>query len=184
MLHAHQIYWSKRSMPLAVCQQEVKRMIHKIVELVKAEKPLLLVVDPSLVVAQILNVTLRRAGCEVEMVSFQQTEAAIFWLSGEMDRTKAAKRPLATPWDSYPDVRPPTIVIVSLSFSPDEREEVLYRVSCLSRTIKIITTSTKEELLDQDNDWRERYWTRVVSHLPQPITVEDVIERVVTVLYP
>jgi hypothetical protein len=153
-------------------------------KLIKPEKPLLLVVDPSLVLAQILNVTLRRAGCEIEMVSFQQTEIAIFWLSGEMDRAKAVKRPLATPWDSYPDVRHPTIVIVSLGFSPDERERVLDRIYCLSRAIKIITTSTKEELLDQGDHWDERYWTRVVSHLPKPVTVEDVIERVVTVLYP
>ena len=84
---------------------------------------------------------------EVEMVSFQQTEMATLWLSGEMDKKKAAKRPLATPWDTYPDLRPPTIAIVSLGLPPDEREVVMDRLYLLSRDTKIITTSTKEELL-------------------------------------
>ena len=67
------------------------------------QKPFLMVLDPSLVFLQILKVALRRAGYEVEVVSFQQTEMATLWLSGEMDKKKAVKRPLATPWDTYPD---------------------------------------------------------------------------------
>jgi hypothetical protein len=158
-------------------------MKHKKLGLVKVEKSLLLVVDPSLVVAQILNVTLRRAGCEVEIVSFQQTEAAIFWLSGEMDRTKAKKRPLATPWDRYPALSPPTIAIVSLGFPIDEQEHIMDWIYVHFRPTKIITTSTVEELHALDDSRNELYWRHVVSHLPQPVTVEEVIERVVAVLH-
>jgi hypothetical protein len=147
------------------------------------QKPFLMVLDPSLVFLQILKVALRRAECEVEMVSFQQTEMATLWLSGEMDKKKAAKRPLATPWDEYPALRPPTIAIVSLGLPPHEREVVMDRLYLLSRDTKIITTSTKEELLGLEDRWDEVYWRRVVSHLPQPVTVEDVIERVVAVLH-
>ena len=57
------------------------------------------------------------------------------------------------------------------------------RLYLLSRDTKIITTSTKEELLRLEGRWDEVYWRRVVSHLPQPVTVEDVIERVVAVLH-
>jgi hypothetical protein len=147
------------------------------------QKPFLMVLDPSLVFLQILKVALRRAECEVEMVSFQQTEMATLWLSGEMDKKKAAKRPLATPWDEYPALRPLTIAIVSLGLPPDEREVVMDRLYLLSRDTKIITTSTKEELLGLEDRWDEVYWRRVVSHLPQPVTVEDTIERVVAVLH-
>ena len=147
------------------------------------QKPFLMVLDPSLVFLQILKVALRRAGYEVEMVSFQQTEMATLWLSGEMDKKKVAKRPLVTPWDEYPALRPPTIAIVSLGLPPDEREMVMDRLCLLSRDIKIITTSTKEELLSLEGRWDEVYWRRVVSHLPQPVTIEDVIERVVAVLH-
>jgi hypothetical protein len=163
-------------MPLAICQQEVNMKSEK------NEFPFLLIVDPSLIFSQFLKVTLRRIGREVEIASFQQTATAISWLSGEMDKKKAAKRPLATPWDEYPALRPPSIAIVSLGFPVDERNGVLDRLYCLSRNTKIITTSTKEELLDQESHWDEVYWTRVVAHLPKPVTVEDVVERVVAVL--
>ena len=164
-------------MPLAICQQEVNMKPEK------NELPLLLIVDPSLIFSQFLKVTLRRIGREVEIASFQQTATAISWLSGEMDKKKAAKRPLATPWDEYPALRPPTIAIVSLGLPPHEREVVMDRLYLLSRDTKIITTSTKEELLGLEDRWDEVYWRRVVSHLPQPVTVDDVIERVVAVLH-
>ena len=47
-----------------------------------------------------------------------------------------------------------------------------------------MTTSTYEELLGQEDRWDEAYWRHVVSHLPKPVTVESVVERVVAVLRP
>ena len=100
----------------------------------KPEKPLLLIVDPTTTFPLILAVALRRAGCQdVEIVSFQKTAMAAFWLSGKMDQTKAAKYPFVSPWDAYPALRLPTLAIVHLAFPADEREEVLDRLYCFSR---------------------------------------------------
>jgi hypothetical protein len=171
-------------MPLAICQQEVKPMKHKKVELIPSEEPLLLVVDPSLVFPQILKAILRRIGSEIESVAFQQTEIAAFWLTGEMDREKAEKYPFTSPWDAYPALRLPTIAIVSLGFPIEEQERIMDWLYVRSPTTKIITTSAEEELHNLDNYRDELYWRHVVSHLPKPVTVENVVERVVTVLQP
>jgi hypothetical protein len=164
-------------MPLAVCQQEEKPMTSE-----KPEKPLLLIVDPTPTFPLILTVALRRAGQDIEIVSFQKTDMATFWLSGKMDQTKAAKYPFASPWDACPPLRLPTLAVVHLAFPADERERVLDNLYCLSRTTKIMTTSTKEELLALDNRWDEVYWRQVVSHLPRPARDTDVIERVIPIL--
>lgn len=165
-------------MPLAVCQQEEKPMTSE-----KPEKPLLLIVDPTPTFPLILTVALRRADCQdVEIVSFQKTDMATFWLSGKMDQTKAAKYPFASPWDAYPALRLPTVAVVHLAFPADERERVLDNLYCLSRTTKIMTTSTKEELLALENRWDEVYWKQVVSHLPRPVTIPDMVERVTALL--
>ena len=160
-------------------------MKHRKVELIPSGKPLLLVIDPSLVFPQILKATLRRADCEVEIIAFQQTEMAVFWLSGEMDRKKAGgKYPFTSPWDAYPELRHPTLVIVSLGFPIEERERIMDWFYVRSPTTKIITTSAliEEEVPDQDDYRDELYWRHVVSHLPQPVRVEEVIERVIPVL--
>lgn len=165
-------------MPLAVCQQEEKPMIFE-----KPEKQLLMIVDLTLTFPLILTVALRRAGCQdIEIVSFQKTDMATFWLSGKMDQTKAAKYPFGSPWDAYPTLRLPTLAIVHLAFPADERDRVLDRLYCLSRTTKIMTTSTKEELLALENRWDEVYWKQVVSHLPRPVTIPDMVERVTSLL--
>lgn len=147
------------------------------------EKPLLLVVDPAPTFPLILNVILRRADCtKVEVVAFQTTELATFWLSGEMDRRKATKYPFVSPWDASPTLRPPTMAIVSLCFPPDERDRVMDRLSCQFPKTAVITTSTREEYLAMDDRWDEVYWRRVVSHLPRPTRDTDVIERVTPLL--
>ena len=169
-------------MPLAVCQQEVNLMKHKKVELVETEKPLLLVFDPSPVFLRILEVILRRAECDVEIASFQELRMAKFWLSGQMDKQKAAWLPFESPWDAYPALRPPTVAIVNLGFPTQIREDVLDWLRRLSGKTSIITTSTKETLLDQEEHWDEAYWHQVVAHLPQPVKVDDVVERVIAVL--
>ena len=158
-------------------------MKHRKVELIPSEKPLLLVVDPSRVFPQILNATLRRAGCEIEIIAFQKTEMAFFWLSGEMDREKAGgKYPFTSPWDVYPALRHSGLAIVSLGFPIQERERIMDWLYVRSPTTKIITTSAEEELPDQDDCRDELYWQHVVSHLPRPVAVKDVVEQVVSVL--
>jgi hypothetical protein len=165
-------------MPLAVCQQEENPMISE-----KLEKPLLLIVDTTPTFPLILTIALRRAGCQnVEIVSFQKMAMATFWLSGKMDQTKAAKYPFMSPWDTYPALRLPTLAVVHLAFPAHEHEEVLDRLYCFSRTTKIMTTSTKEELLALENHWDEVYWKQVVSHLPRPVTIPDMVERVTALL--
>ncbi|MBA2678651.1 MAG: hypothetical protein H0U76_09710 [Ktedonobacteraceae bacterium] len=156
--------------------------MNKKVELIHAEKPLLLVVDPSPVFLGIIKAALRRAGCEVKSVSFQQTEKATFWLSGAMDREKAEKYPYPTSWDHYPALSNPVLAIINLGFPLDDRERVMDWLYVHHHTTKIITTSTKEELLALGDDRDELYWRLVVSHLSQPITGEAVLEQVVPVL--
>jgi hypothetical protein len=159
-------------------------MKHRKVKLLHSDAPLLLVVDPSLVFPLILKTTLRRAGFEADIVAFQQAEMAIFWLTGEMDREKGKKYPFTSPWDAYPALRLPTSAIVSLDFPIDERERVMDWLYVKSHRTKIITTSTStEEEHNQDESRDELYWRHVVSHLPQPIMVEEVSERVIPVLY-
>jgi CheY-like chemotaxis protein len=158
-------------------------MKQKKVELVPSEQPLLLVVDSSLVFLRILQAALRRAACDVEIVAFQEAAMADAWLSGTAKEQQNVAYPFASPWDKYPEVRPPTIAIVSLGLPIDERDVVMDRLFVLSRETKIITTSTQEELLHQASHWDEGYWRHVVSHLPKPIRCEDVIERVITALH-
>ena len=146
------------------------------------EKPLLFVVDPAPTFPLILSATLRRAECtEIEIAAFQTTDMATSWLSGTMDQKKATY-PFTSPWDAYPTLRHPTIAIVSLSFSPDERNRVMDRLYCQSPKTSVITTSTQEEYLAMDDSWDEVYWRRVVSHLSRPARDTDVIERVIPFL--
>ncbi len=142
------------------------------------DPPLLLIVDPAPTFPLIVSVILRRANCTAEVVAFQTTALATFWLNGKMDQKKATKRPLATAWDQYPTRRCPTIAIVSLSFSLDEREHVMDWLYVHCHTTKIITTSTDAELQELGDDRDEVYWRHVVSHLPRPTQDTDVIERV------
>ncbi len=146
------------------------------------DPPLLLIVDPAPTFPLIMSAILRRADCLIESIAFQTTKLAIFWLSGEMDQEKAMKRPLATSWDEYPPLRSPTVAIVSLSFSLDERDRVMDWLYVHARTTKIITTSTEEELQALGDYRDEMYWRHVVAHLSRPLTVEDVVERVVHAL--
>ena len=146
------------------------------------DPPLILVVDPALTFPLILKAVLRRADCsEVEVVAFPTPELAIFWLNGEMDEKKT-KYPFGSPWDAYPARRRPTIAIVSLSFSLDERDRIMDWLYVHYRSTKIITTSTDEEVHALGDDRDELYWRRVVSHLPRPARDTDVIEQVLPLL--
>lgn len=145
------------------------------------DPPLLLIIDPAPTFPRIVSVILRRADCPVEVIAFQTTELAIFWLSGNMD-TKKATYPFCSPWDAYPPLRRPTIAIMSLSFSLDERDLVMDWLYVHHRSTKIITTSTDEEVHALGDDRDELYWRHVVAHLPRPTRSTEVIERVTAAL--
>jgi hypothetical protein len=143
------------------------------------QSPFLLVIDPTPTFSTILKAVLRREGYEVEIVAFQQPGMAIFWLSGEMDRRKAAKRPLASPWDEYPALKPPTVAIISLAFPTQVCNRMLALLLLQEPRAHLFTTSTMEELAASQS---QEYWRHVVSHIPRPLKVDDVIERLIPFL--
>ena len=140
------------------------------------QSPFLLVVDPTPTFPTILKASLRRAGYEIEIVAFQQLGMAIFWLSGEMDRRKAAKRPLASPWDEYPALKPPTVSIVSLAFPAQACNRLLGLLLLQEPRAHLFITSTMEELSASQS---QEYLRHAVSHIPRPLIIDDVLERLI-----
>jgi hypothetical protein len=138
------------------------------------ERPVLLILDPSLTFSRILTIILNREGYDVEIVAFQEVGMALFWLSGEMDRRKA-HYPFVSPWDHYPALKPSTLAIVSLAF-PAHHCNHLLALLLLQEPPRphLFTTSTKEELSVNQS---QGYWGHVVSHIPRPLKVADVLER-------
>lgn len=143
------------------------------------QKSLLLVVDPTPTFAPILKIALRRGGHEVETVAFQRTGMAVFWLSGQMDRRKAAKRPLPSLWDDYPEFRPPTLAIVSLAFPAVACNRVLALLMLQEPRPHLVTTSTEEELAANQS---YAYWRHIAAHLPRPLIMDEVRQRLTPLL--
>ena len=145
----------------------------------KLERPVILILDPSLTFSRILTVILNREGYDVEIVAFQEVGMALFWLSGEMDRRKT-HYPFVSPWDHYPVLKPSTLAIVSLAFPASHCNRILALLLLqeLPRP-HLFTTSSKEELSANQS---QEYWRHVVSHIPRPLKVVDVLERLLPFL--
>lgn len=148
-------------------------------EPMKPELPLLLIVDPSTTLPPILKAILRRACQEMEIVSFQKTDQAIFWLSGAMDYRKATKYSLLSPWNAYPALKSPTIAIVSLDFPARQRDRMMALVCLQEPYPHLFTTSaTKGHFICRNlKSWK--YRKHIVSHIPIPVNVDEMLRCLV-----